>query len=192
MIVDYNASLIIVVDFVPIGKHTCLKLVLTNDMLRELFILTLLISHAFSESCVTYTFEDDFYDQFTDLGICGDYVFWESGTYDTIDITGQNEYSTTFIRPLESLSCVSSFLFPMTAGGKLEVLIYMEAKNINDQVTVVANQYVENGAHTTLGLTGLSPLAPNYNDGWHTLIVNLSSQGTSLCYVSFFFCCIMI
>lgn len=171
----------------PIGKHTCLKMVLTNDMLRKLFLLTLLVSHAFSESCVTYSFENDFYENFSNLGLCIDYRFWTVGTYDSIDVTAPHERSTSFIRPLEQLSCVSSFMFPMTNGGILEVLIYMKADNQNEHITVLANQYVQNGDDTTLGTAGISPLAPNYEDGWHKLVVNLNSQGTSMCYVSFFY-----
>uniref|UniRef100_A0A2A4JGA3 MAM domain-containing protein n=1 Tax=Heliothis virescens TaxID=7102 RepID=A0A2A4JGA3_HELVI len=106
-------------------------------------------------------------------------------TYDSISLASPVESgSTTFVSPAETLSCASSFMFPMTNGGRLEVLIYMDSIISTDQIMVLANQFVENGVDTTLGTSWNSPQFDEFVSGWHTLVVPLTSLGTSLCYIT--------
>lgn len=155
-------------------------------MIRTLFIFIILVSHAFSENCVRYTFEENYNDLFTnELGVCRNGMsLWELGTYNTSNVTGHHELSSTFISPLESLSCVSSFLFSMTNGGTVEVTIYMESYSLSDHISVLANQFFDDDDDRVLGSAGNSPLDVNFVGGWHTLVVPLSSAGRSNGYVS--------
>lgn len=160
-----------------------------DEMIRKVFILIFLLPHAFSENCVRYTFEENFNYLFTnELGACNDETsLWKLGTYNTSDVTGHHELSSTFITPLETLSCVSSFMFSMTHGGTVEVVIYMESNATSDQIMVLANEHFEDGEDKNMGLVGNSPMSDNFVSGWHTLVIPLSSTGTSEGYVSILF-----
>lgn len=149
----------------------------------------MLVSHAFGENCVRFTFEENYNDLFTnEVGVCSiGMALWELRTYNTSDVVGQHELSSTFISPLESLSCVSSFMFSMTNGGTVEVIIYMESNSLSDQIMVLANEYHENDEDTNMGSAGNSPMSPDFVSGWHTLVVPLSTTGSSQGYVSFVF-----
>ncbi|PZC83996.1 hypothetical protein B5X24_HaOG206342 [Helicoverpa armigera] len=174
------------------GKHTCLKLYRCQTMARKLvlLIIILMVSHAFSESCVSHTFESDIDEFFMQPWFCEDmeHETWKVGTYDNINLSGQDERSSTFITPSDTFTCASTMKFPMTNGGRVEVRIYMDSVANTDQITVLANEFVEGGVHSTVGSAGNSPLADNYVNGWHTLVADVGSSGTSLCYVSCLLC----
>lgn len=159
-----------------------------KEMIRRVLILLIFVTHTVSEVCVRYTFEEDFDELFTnELGIqCVSRPFWIVGTYSNFDLTGPNERSTSFITPLTELSCVSSFIFSMTAGGIIEVKIYMEAADdSSDQIVAIANQLDISGDRVT-GMDANSASDPSFVSGWHTLRMTLTGTQTFNGYVSIF------
>lgn len=156
-------------------------------MSRSLLVLLIIVSHAFSEDCVRYEFGEDYNDLFTDqMDVCGSVptLPWILKYYEDTDIIDHHELSTTFISPQETLSCISSFVFPMESRGIVEVNIFMEAMANTDQISVLANQVVPGGNDAVVGSAGNSPLAVGFEPGWHTLRFSVGATGTYDGYVS--------
>lgn len=145
---------------------------------------SMLFIYGMCNGCVRYTFENDFGLLFTnEIGICGGMPFWQIGTYSSIPIERPHEDSYSFISPMPSLSCVSSFSFSMLAGGTVEVNIYMDGVSPNDQITLVVQQ---NATGAVAASTIYSALDPYFIRGWHILTVNLTGSGNFYGYVSNF------
>lgn len=155
-------------------------------MERNIIILVLfLCSSVFCEDCVTYTFGDDFEDLFSnEIGVCNGMLMWNRGNYFDIPLDSPHELSTTYIYPANLLSCVSSFIFPMTAGGIVEVNLYMDPNSPADQVSIVVNEVVPGGTDAAVANTGISAMNPSFVSGWHSLNVTLTGSGTYNGYVS--------
>lgn len=158
-----------------------------NEMIRKVLILFTLVYHAVSEYCVRYTFEENFNEWLENEwgGQCVSMPFWIIGKYSDLDLTGQNEKSTSFIMPQSDLSCDSSFIFSMTAGGTIEVNIFMEATEPTDQILILVNLLDPIGGDRVTGQAFNSAMDPNFVPGWHTLKMTLTGSETYQGYVSF-------
>ncbi|KPJ16517.1 hypothetical protein RR48_08108 [Papilio machaon] len=152
--------------------------------------LTLLILVCFSilvfgEECVVYTFEDDFDDLFSnEKGVCQGMRMWQLGYYSSISLERPHPLSTTFISPEFLLSCVSSFTFPMSGLGTIEVNLYMDPVSNSDQISVVVHEVVPGSTATVVGNRGISAMAPDFEKGWHSIRIPLTGSGTFDGYVS--------
>lgn len=154
-------------------------------MLRA-FLTLFLVQLTLSENCVKYTFEEGFDDLFSnERGICSvaGITSWECKDYKDTAINTQPESSTKFISPKTSPSCGSSLVFPMSAGGIVEVNIYMESEEY-DQIAVLVHRVVNGTNDAVVGSAGASPLFPQFIRGWQTLRLVLSGTGTYDGYVS--------
>lgn len=156
--------------------------------MRKVFVLLILVSHAFSDSCVRYNFEDDFDLLFTsNTGVCSNLLVWDIGLFQDTDLTDHNERSTKFIYPQQTLSCTTSFTFTMTPGGIIETNIYMDSALSTDQIQVVAMEHVPGGTDVFVGQAVNTPgQAATFVSGWHTLrITVIGNNGDMLGYVSY-------
>ncbi|XP_050551902.1 uncharacterized protein LOC118271309 [Spodoptera frugiperda] len=143
-------------------------------MIVKAFTLLILVSYAIGELCVNYDFEQGFYELFSDNGVCHSLPLWFIGKYEDLNMIGENG-STTFITPSSqsSASCASSFVFSMNSGGTIEVDIYMERSDVNDQIQVFVSQVVAGGgsfvrAKAESGVSGYSA------NGTQTLKITLN------------------
>ncbi|KAJ8714679.1 hypothetical protein PYW07_002904 [Mythimna separata] len=154
-------------------------------MLFKVFVVFSLVSHVISDSCVRYTFEEGYHEWFQNQwgAACDQFPFWIPGKYSDVDVTSQNERSTSFITPLPVFSCVASFIFAMSAGGTIDVNIYMEPEDIHDQIVILAH-LLEAGGDTIVGQAINMALDPNFVAGWHTLTMTLTGSGTYKGYIS--------
>uniref|UniRef100_A0A2H1VVS1 SFRICE_014971 n=1 Tax=Spodoptera frugiperda TaxID=7108 RepID=A0A2H1VVS1_SPOFR len=131
-------------------------------MIVKAFTLLILVSYAIGELCVNYDFEQGFNELFSDNGVCHRVPLWFIGKYEDLNMIGENG-STIFIKPSSqsSASCASSFVFSMKSGGTIEVDIYMERSDVNDQIQVFVSQVVAGGgsivrAKAESGVSGYS------------------------------------
>ncbi|XP_035443244.2 uncharacterized protein LOC126910603 [Spodoptera frugiperda] len=143
-------------------------------MIVKAFTLLILVSYAIGELCVNYDFEQGFNELFSDNGVCHSLPLWFIGKYEDLNMIGENG-STTFIKPSSqsSASCASSFVFSMKSGGAIEVDIYMERSDVNDQIQVFVSQVVAGGgsfvkAKAESGVSGYSA------NGTQTLKITLN------------------
>uniref|UniRef100_A0A2A4JET7 MAM domain-containing protein n=1 Tax=Heliothis virescens TaxID=7102 RepID=A0A2A4JET7_HELVI len=146
-------------------------------MIGKVFILIVLVPFAFSDSCVRYTFEeDDFYELFTSSrGQCNNMLFWDIGRYEDLTLPVQNPSSTSFISPQTTISCVSSFTFPMVPGGRIDIEIYYrEVMNPQDMIMVFANEIDEDGGDKVVGMVSNSPQDADFQTGWRTLPITVT------------------
>lgn len=157
-----------------------------GEMARSLKLLILFVGGVMSNSvCERYEFEDNFDDLFSNTkGVCGGMAMWEQRDYDEIGLWTPFERSVSFISPMNTVSCVSSHTFPMTAGGILEVNIYMDAAANSDHITVLANQEVQSGQDAVVGTISNTPQEQPFFPGWHTLRITLIGIGSYNGYVS--------
>lgn len=142
-------------------------------------------SVVFCEKCITYNFEENFDNLFTnEKGVCINMMVWDIKNYQSISVPSPHPSSTMFITPKEALSCVSSFTFSATSGGAVEAHIYMESESPMDQISFVVNEIIPGGNDGAVGTTLLSSMNPNFSNGWHILRVTLTGRGTFNAYVS--------
>ncbi|CAK1542068.1 unnamed protein product [Leptosia nina] len=139
-----------------------------------------------SEACTTYNFEDRYSDDFTNQrGLCDGQPMWLLRNYTEIEVERPHELSEKFISPNPSISCVASFLFEVTANGTIEINVYMETSNLNDQISIMANEVRTNDDDATVGHVLLGPrFTPDFTSGWHLLQLTLTGSGTYTGYVS--------
>lgn len=167
----------------------------SNDMIRILFFVFIyFLSPALCSECVRYTFEEDYETLFK---VCDptnpsqpEMLFWNHGNYDSIDVTGQHDYSSAYIWPqpgVTTSSCVSSFPFSMAPDGIIEVIAYMENVGMADLIGVMAYQITdEDDVDRSVGTVLLTPaIQGSFQEGWHRLRMTLTSSTTSDGYVSF-------
>lgn len=153
---------------------------------KIIFILLLAISATKCDNCVTNDFGLNFYNSFTnDNPVCAGMATWSLGNYSVAGINSPNAETDSFITPDENLSCISSYDFEMTAGGILEIYVYMDSKSQRDQIVALANEVSNTGKTIVTGSEILTPLNPAYFNGWHVLRLRLSSNGVFSGYVSF-------
>ncbi|CAH2049214.1 unnamed protein product, partial [Iphiclides podalirius] len=153
--------------------------------LKGLILLSVLCTTVFSEDCVTYSFEDDFENLFSnEIGLCNGMRWWNLGRYSEIPVESPDARSTKFIAPDFIMSCVSSFTFPVTAGGIVEVNLYMAPISQSDQVSIFVHEVVPGGINASVGNTGISAMNSPFESGWHVLNVTLTGSGTFDGYVS--------
>lgn len=158
-------------------------------MIRSVLITLILISHAFSDSCEIYTFEEGFEVLFTsNMGVCADLPEWNIGRFEDTYLTDHNEYSTKFIYPQQNFSCITSFPFAINPGGVIEVNIFMEAAAVTDQIHVLAMKYVSGGNDAFVGQVINTPALPDsFVSGWQTLKMTVIGSSTDMIgYVSTF------
>lgn len=153
--------------------------------MEKFLILFILVSRALTDSCVTYTFEEDYNSLFTShTGVCSGFSQWDIGRFEDTDLK-YDEQSTLFIFPQEELSCVKSFMFPLAPGGLIEVNIYMETTVDSDLVQVMLMEYVQDGFDVFVGQAINSPAQDTYVAGWHTLTVTVFGYNENMTgYVS--------
>ncbi|KAJ2949497.1 hypothetical protein O0L34_g15420 [Tuta absoluta] len=140
-----------------------------------------------TDFCVTYNFEDSFYDSFSGVGMCTNLPSvgnWTLGNYSTTSVELPHPDSTSFISPSTIMSCTSSFTFPMRSGGIFEVNVYMDANEPSNELLIFVNEVVEGGADTQVALIPLTPNLPIYQEGWNTLTAILGGNGTYDGYVT--------
>ncbi|KAJ0175020.1 hypothetical protein K1T71_009161 [Dendrolimus kikuchii] len=155
-------------------------------MARSLKLLILFVGGVMASSfCERYEFEDSFENNFSNTkGVCIGIAMWNHREYANIDLWSPFNRSTSYITPLTSLSCVSSYTFPMTTGGILEVNIYMDSVARSDQITILANQEVIGGNDAVVGTISNTPQDAAFVSGWHTLRITLIGGGTYGGYIS--------
>lgn len=122
--------------------------------------------------CVVYTFDQDFNTLFTSDGICRFSTNWELRNYSTLKIEAPHPESVSCIVPSSTSSCTSSFIFPMSAAGVLEVKIYMEPISTSDQVEILVYQINELGSNSIVGIG-----STGRQFGWTTIKINLTGNG---------------
>lgn len=101
--------------------------------------------------CITYDFEKDFEILFNqDHSTCRQgFDMWTLGLYSEISVPPAHPSSTSFMKPLGLLSCISSFEFPVQSGSFIEVngfadprgadfINIMVQQNIGDDVPTIA------------------------------------------------------
>ncbi|KAJ8718620.1 hypothetical protein PYW08_002857 [Mythimna loreyi] len=156
-------------------------------MLCKLLIVFTLVSHAVSDSCVRYTFEENYNDWLEHPwgSVCDHYPAWLAGKYSELNVTGQNERSNSFITPPSSgvLSCVSSFIFTMNFGGTIEVNTYMKATQTTDQIIVLVYKYTSTG-DLVVGQGLNTPFDANFVEGWYNLRIPLTGPPTYEGFIS--------
>ncbi|VVD04234.1 unnamed protein product [Leptidea sinapis] len=96
--------------------------------------------------------------------------------------------STKFIWPSNTVNCVASFIFMMTARGTVEINMYVEpAPNVNqgDQVSIAANEIRDGESDATVGQYMLVPgQDPNFVPGWRVLSFTLTGSGSFRGYIT--------
>ncbi|PZC83992.1 hypothetical protein B5X24_HaOG206338 [Helicoverpa armigera] len=155
-------------------------------MIDKVFILLVLVAYAFSDSCVRYNFEeDDFNDVFTNSrGQCDNMLFWHIGRYEDLTLPVQNPHSASFMTPQTSMSCVSSFAFPMVPGGRIEIKIHMKVTDNNDMIMVFANEIDEDTEDKVVGFISNSPQEPGFQTEWSIMPITVSGLTPFEGYVS--------
>ncbi|KAJ8718621.1 hypothetical protein PYW08_002858 [Mythimna loreyi] len=155
-------------------------------MLCKLLIVFTLVSHAVSDSCVRYTFEENYNNWLEHQwgSFCDSFPAWIAGKYSDLDVTSPNERSNSFITPLSSgvLSCVSSFIFTMTDGGTIEVNTYMKPTQLTDQITILVHLHPSEA--TIVGQGTILAYDPNFVEGWYNLRIPLTGPPTYEGYIS--------
>lgn len=158
--------------------------------LREVIIFVI-IAKAFGQDtgCVTYDFEEDFDTLFgSGQQVCTGQETWVLGSYDDISVPLFNEQSSNFISPAEqSQSCISSFTFPMTLNGVVEINLYMRASGTNDQLIVLVQASVPLGNDFPIATPSF--LSISSEGRWHTMqitIDNVSQNQNVQGYVSYY------
>lgn len=154
-------------------------------MFLYVFLIALLNCCVTCDDCVTYNFENDYEDLFrNDFGVCIPMpMTWSLGTYSSISVENPNSDSNNFIRPASSMSCVTSFTFPMTFGGIIEVNFYIQPAVMSDTLTILVN-IATSGNHPTINTYVMTPALPNFLPGWHVARIQLTSAGSFTGYVS--------
>ncbi|CAH0687692.1 unnamed protein product [Spodoptera exigua] len=153
---------------------------------KIIFISLLAISLTKCDNCVTNDFGLNFYDSFTNGNpVCAGMATWSLGNYSVAGVESPHQETDLFITPDENLSCISSYDFEMTAGGILEIYVYMDSKSQRDQIVALANEVSSTGKTIVTGTEILTPLNPDYFNGWHVLRLHLISNGIFSGYVSF-------
>nr|XP_021181869.2 uncharacterized protein LOC110370405 [Helicoverpa armigera] len=139
-----------------------------------------------SEPCVSYNFETEFDVLFnSDRGLCTGFTQWDLNKYSTLPIEQPSSESLKFITPQAEISCISSFPFEVTAGGIVEVNVYMESGSNSDQIAVLVSKIEDEANDVVIGSSVLTPLDGTYTDGWQSLKIQLLGVGTFKAYVSF-------
>ncbi|XP_034833587.2 uncharacterized protein [Maniola hyperantus] len=139
-----------------------------------------------TEDCVTVDFENNFEDNFTNNNIeCTGFSTWEIKQYSSVNIDSPHPESTSFIVPQQGFSCVSSFMFPMTTGGMLEVNLYMKATSELDQLIVTVFQSIVGGNGNTIGSVSHTNMSSEFVPGWQTLNMIIDGPATFDGFVMF-------
>lgn len=172
-------------DFIsPRDGRTCVS----KMKVRESVFFVLFITSVVCDECVRYTFEEgNFEDLFDNMAApCFGMPKWEEQDYSSISLDRPHDSSETFISPLASFSCVSSYPFTMSVGGIIEVNVYMNGGS-SSFLNVLASQINLDGDDGTAGSAMYNPSSPDYFPGWHTLrfTVSTTSSGNFDGYVSY-------
>ncbi|KAL0870708.1 hypothetical protein ABMA27_005648 [Loxostege sticticalis] len=122
--------------------------------------------------CVVYPFGQDFNKLFSAGGVCRFSQNWVLRNYASLRIASPHPESVSCIVPGSTSSCTSSFVFPMSASGVVEVKVYMEPMVMSDQVEVRVYQINENGSNAIVG-TGIA----SRRFGWTTIRIHLAGSG---------------
>ncbi|XP_022824665.1 uncharacterized protein LOC111355145 [Spodoptera litura] len=148
-------------------------------VLKILFVIASLVSYVVSDSCVTYDFEGEFDNSFSSYGVCESMPMWYVGDYSTVGLTSPSGLSTKFVSPHSSMSCASSFLFTMNAGGIVEVNLYMEPTSANDHLQILVQQELSGGVAFITGMKFLNTV-----NGWITAQITLAGPEVYQGYIS--------
>ncbi|CAG4935672.1 unnamed protein product [Colias eurytheme] len=146
----------------------------------RLFIVSLcfVLSDSSDSKCVTVNFEQGFSDDFTnESSLCGGQLMWNLGRYTDIGMTPPHELSTLFIAPNTILSCIGSFEFNITAGGIIEMNIFMDTASIQDIISIIVNEFAGNSEATVAQQT-LGEQTPGFVRGWNSVVMTMGSSGT--------------
>ncbi|XP_045775579.1 uncharacterized protein LOC123874350 isoform X1 [Maniola jurtina] len=139
-----------------------------------------------NEDCVIVDFESNFEEDFTnDYGICVGLFAWEVKNYSSVDIDSPHSRSARFIVPQQGLSCVSSFKFPMTTGGRLQVNLYMMSTSLVDQQTITVFQSIVGGNDITLSRAFLNNMSSEFVPGWQTINITVDGPERFEGYITF-------
>ncbi|XP_028161095.1 uncharacterized protein LOC114353333 isoform X2 [Ostrinia furnacalis] len=122
--------------------------------------------------CVTYQFGQDFNSLFSNDGVCRYSANWLLRNYTSLTIDSPHKNSVSCIIPGNGWSCTSSFTFPMSAGGILEVEVYLEPFSATDRVLVTVYQINSLGTDLVVGSA-----ASDRQFGWSTLRIQLAGDG---------------
>lgn len=157
--------------------------------LRLLLLLLFVAKVNAQEVCVTYDFEEDFYEEFAyNRLVCDGQLEWTLGFYNETGISPPNPKSHTFIAPsFVQQSCVSSFPFDLTTGGRVEVNVMMDSPTGTSQIMALVQGVAENDGNDVVigqGILISTQDAPISTDGLYTIQVTWFASGTYFAYVS--------
>ncbi|CAG9133211.1 unnamed protein product [Plutella xylostella] len=145
-------------------------------------LLICVSSYVKSQECLTYNFEENFYEFFSSCG--DDSEIWSTGFYEDLGIESPHPLSTTFIKPGQNgqrPSCVSSGTFPVRADGKFEIQAYMKSASGTEQIIVIVFGEQEEENDATLGVAVLSAAVDGVSgDGFYNFEVNWSVSGDKM------------
>lgn len=134
------------------------------------------------DECITYNFENDVQELLTNnYDVCNGNALWSIGSYASSPINSPNPSSHTFISPTASYSCVTSFPFPVTSGGIIEVNIYLALVASSDRLTILVHQE-SNGR--TVGNYIVAGSNTDSAGRWLTAHINVYGTGNFNAYVS--------
>ncbi|XP_046966606.1 cell wall protein DAN4-like [Vanessa cardui] len=154
-------------------------------MYKYWFLLLLLCRDVLCD-CVVFNFEDNSFDDFTNhTQICRDLPMWDLGRYDDLKMDSPHENSTLYISPKSQLSCVTSLLFPIRAGGTLEVNLYLELNTHFDFIFVLVYRTMPNANDVVVAIVTLSAADFSLTRGWQTVRVSPFGFGVYNGYVTF-------
>lgn len=135
--------------------------------------------------CFTHNFESNVNDFLTNnQNVCNGNELWFSGSYSSLPLESPNPNSYTFISPAVYYSCVTSFSFPVTAGGTIEINIYTDLRASSDRLTILVHQERN---HQTVGNYVIAGSNTQSGGRWLTAHVNVYGYGTFEGYVSIIF-----
>ncbi|KAH9629762.1 hypothetical protein HF086_009889 [Spodoptera exigua] len=77
------------------------------------------------------------------------------------------------------MSCASSFLFTLNAGGTVEVNLYMEPTDVNDHIQILVQQEISVGEDYITGMKFLNSV-----NGWYTAQITLAGPDVYQGYIS--------
>ncbi|CAH2220788.1 jg1554, partial [Pararge aegeria aegeria] len=139
-----------------------------------------------NEDCVTVDFENNFEDNFANTyGVCVGQSMWDVQQYSWANIESPHPGSASFIAARSGSSCVSSFTFPMTAGGTLAVNAYMIPFSQVDQLTITVFQSVVGGSDVPIGRVFRNEMSSNFVPGWQKFNISIDGPDRFDAYVTF-------
>ncbi|KAJ0175025.1 hypothetical protein K1T71_009166 [Dendrolimus kikuchii] len=153
----------------------------------RLFFMSLAAKSILCDDCFFYDFESNFEYLFAKNGSLCQLLpsKWNIGNYADISLQPPHYRSEKFIKPSDTVSCISSQTFAAESSGVIEVKVYMESSLATDQITVLVNQVVPGGNDAVVATQQLFSMNQDFENGWHLLKMPLGGVGSYDAFISF-------